>query len=89
MPLLALTFGPSAVEFLDTLAPGKLRAQITKKVKALITEPHPAGCKKLYDLTYNGEAIWRVRVRDYRILYVCRKNEVVIIDIDHRKDVYR
>ena len=33
------------------------------------------------------EAIWRVRSGDYRILYVVRAQEVVVIDIDHRKDV--
>lgn len=89
MPLFALSFGSAAVEFLDSLPPGKLRAQIAKKAKSLITEPHPAGCKKLSDMTFDGEALWRVRVRDYRILYVCRNNEVVVVDIDHRKDVYR
>jgi mRNA interferase RelE/StbE len=89
VPLLGLTLGPAAVEFLDSLPPGKLRAQIAKKAKALLIEPFPQGCKKLVDVIYREQPVWRVRVRDYRILYTHKKDEVVVIDIDHRKNIYR
>ena len=38
-----------------------------------------------------GEPILRERSGDYRILYVLRKDpdQVVILDIDHRKDIYK
>ena len=36
-----------------------------------------------------AEPVYRVRQGDYRILYVVREIEVIVLDIDHRKDVYR
>ena len=89
MPLFGLAFGPAAVDFLDALPPGKLRARIANKARSLIGNPHPPGCKKLVNVLHGTDPVWRIRSGDYRILYVCRVNEVVIIDIDHRKDVYR
>jgi mRNA interferase RelE/StbE len=91
MPLIGLTFTQSALDFLPTV-PLKFRTQIIKKAKALINDPHPQGCKKLKDLETNtGDAIYRERSGDYRILYVVKNNptHVVIIDIDNRKDVYK
>lgn len=87
--LWGLALGAAAVSFLDSMQPGKIRAQVVKRVKLLQHDPHPAGCKKLVDMKNGTEPIWRVRSGDYRILYVVRKQEVVVIDIDHRKDVYR
>ena len=89
MPLFGLSFGPAAVTYLDGMQPGKLRAQIVKKAKSLIDEPFPPGCKKLAGVKSGADAVWRVRSGDYRILYIARSTEIVIIDINHRKDVYR
>lgn len=87
--LWGLAFGPAAEDFLDAMPPGKIRAQIVKKAKALQQNPCPPGCKKLVNIHTSGEAVWRIRSGDYRILYVVREHEVLVIDIDHRKDVYR
>jgi mRNA interferase RelE/StbE len=86
MPLVGLSFGPAATAFLDKMDPG---AQIVRKARALLTDPFPAGCKKLVGVTSGTDAVWRVRSGDYRILYVARSAEVVVLDIDHRKDIYR
>lgn len=86
--LWGLAFGPAAVDFLDGMPPGKRRAQVAKKARTLIQDPHPPGCKKLVGITRGSEAVWRIRSGDYRILYVVRSNEVVVVDIGHRKDVY-
>ena len=77
-----------ALKYLETLPP-KLRRQVITKARALHTEPHPVGSKKLQgEETDDGEPIFRERSGDYRILYLVRVDEVVILDIDHRKDVY-
>jgi mRNA interferase RelE/StbE len=91
MPLVGLAFSESALDFLKTI-PHKVRSQVIKKAKALLNNPFPQGCKKLHGVTTAmGEPVHRERSGDYRILYVVRKkpNEVVILDIDHRKDVYK
>ncbi len=57
------------------------------KMLLLSEEPRPAGCKKLVG---NKEAIWRIRVGDYRITYSI-DDVICIVDIrhvGHRKDIY-
>lgn len=87
--LFGLAFGPVATGFLDEMPSGKIRRQITQKAKALITDPYPAGCKKLFGMEDADGQIWRIRSGDYRILYVVRDTEIVVLDIGHRKDIYR
>lgn len=91
MPLIGLSFSGAALAFLSTV-PHKYRAQIVKRARALIINPHPQGSKRLHGVTTPmGEPILRERSGDYRILYVLRKDpdQVVILDIDHRKDIYK
>lgn len=89
MALSGLGFGPAAVAFLDNIPPGKLRARLTKKARSLISDPYPSGCKKLKGVTDGGDPVWRVRVGDYRILYIVREIEVIVLDIGNRKNVYK
>lgn len=89
MPYVGFAFTSAALDFLATLPP-KIRKQVIKKAKALHTNPHPQGSKKLHDVvTDDGDPVYRERSGDYRILYVVRPDEVMVLDIDHRKDVYR
>lgn len=89
MPILGFSFGPAAVAFLDRMPPGKIRAQIVKKARSLMANPYPAGCKKLVGVVSGADAVWRIRSGDYRILYMARAAEIVILDIGDRKDIYR
>ncbi len=90
-PLVGLVIAKTALNNLRHI-PHKIRAQLIKKAKNLILNPHPSGSKKLNGIaTDEGEPIYRYRSGDYRILYVVRQNpgEVIVLDIDSRKDVYR
>ncbi|EDP62941.1 hypothetical protein BAL199_18851 [alpha proteobacterium BAL199] len=89
MPYVGFAFTTAALDFLATLPP-KIRKQVIKKAKALHANPHPQGSKKLHGVvTDDGDPVYRERSGDYRILYVVRPEEVMVLDIDHRKDVYR
>jgi mRNA interferase RelE/StbE len=59
---------------------------INEKILALKSNPRPPGCKKL-----KGNESWRIRVADYRIIYEIRDDIliIIVIDIDHRKQVYQ
>ena len=90
-PLMGLVITKSALKNLATI-PHKIRVQLIKKAKALILNPKPKGSRILKGIeTDDGEPIYRQRSGDYRILYLVRKNpgEVIVLDIDNRKDVYR
>jgi mRNA interferase RelE/StbE len=59
-----ITFARSARKELEDLDV-TLIGRIFPKIKALSTEPRPAGCRKL-----QGEKhLWRIRVGDYRVVY--------------------
>jgi mRNA interferase RelE/StbE len=87
--LFGLAFSEAAADFLDRMPSGKVRAQVAKKSKSLINNPYPPGCKKLMGMKDGDDPIWRVRSGDYRILYVVHEIEVIVLDIGHRKDVYK
>jgi mRNA interferase RelE/StbE len=87
--LFGLTFSRAAAGFLDAMPHGKIRAQLAKKAKSLIANIRPMNCKKLKGLKEGDDPVWRIRSGDYRILYSVRDNEVLILDIDNRKDVYK
>jgi mRNA interferase RelE/StbE len=61
---------------------------IIQKVNQLSADPFPAGVKKLT----NTDNIYRLRVRDYRVIYQISRHEdmqITIHYIRHRKDAYR
>jgi mRNA interferase RelE/StbE len=61
--------------------------KIALAIDELIQEPTPHGCKKLKG---EKEYLWRIRVGDYRIIYLI-EDSIQIIEIrkiGHRKDVY-
>ena len=60
--------------------------KIAKTLHSLETEPRPKGVKKIRGL----KNTYRVRVDNYRVMYTIddKKLVVIVIDIDHRKDIY-
>ena len=66
--------------------PRKFAEKIDELIQSLVSNPRPAGCKKLqgYDNVY------RVRYADYRVVYSIEDQELVIeiIQIGNRKEIY-
>jgi mRNA interferase RelE/StbE len=81
----AVELKTSARKELERL-PTKLVERIFPKLEALGDEPRPAGCKKLR----GGKQEWRIRVGDYRVVYVIDdpKLRVSVTRIRHRSEVY-
>lgn len=63
-----------------------LRARITAAIDGLAREPRPVGIVQLA-----GRDDYRLRVGDYRIVYVVDDSEYIVIvaRIAHRREVYR
>ena len=66
--------------------PRKVVARIMPRLEHLASVPRPPGCKKLK----GGDKEWRIRVGDYRIVYVIddRARTVDVTRIAHRRQVY-
>jgi len=75
----------SAEKELSRLHP-EIHDRIVKRLVSLQNNPLPPGTKKLI-----GRDGYRIRVGDYRILYIIyeREKRIEIISIAHRRDVYR
>ena len=63
-----------------------LQNRIRLKLLALEDNPRPFGSQKL-----RGSDYYRIRIGNYRIIYAIddAPREVRILDIGHRKDVYK
>jgi mRNA interferase RelE/StbE len=66
--------------------PSLIAAKFDKKLLELEKNPRPPGSKKL-----KGRQGYRIRIGDYRVIYEIEDNvlKVVVIDLGHRKDVYK
>lgn len=66
--------------------PPSIQEDITLKILALEKNPRPHGVKKLKVFEY-----YRIRTGDYRIIYSIddQKELVKVLDLGHRKDIYR
>lgn len=63
----------------------KLRRRIKQVIETrLMTAPHQYG----EPLRKTLKGYWKLRVGDYRVVFKVVKNEVWILGIIHRKDVY-
>lgn len=77
---------PASVQKQFRKLPSTVSTRLENALLNLEKNPRPAGAKKL-----RGRDGWRVRVGDYRILYDIQDHQliVLIIQIGHRRDVYR
>jgi mRNA interferase RelE/StbE len=60
--------------------------KIRDAIRELGENPRPSGCLKL-----TGRAGWRIRMGVYRVIYEIsdRSQTITILDIGHRRDIYR
>ena len=65
----------------------QLYQRLRLKIKSLAEEPFPTDSKRIVG---RKDKVFRVRVGDYRILYLVDgdKNELIIANIDKRSKIY-
>ena len=66
--------------------PEVIQEHLIPEILLLETAPRPAGVKKLQVFDY-----YRIRIGDYRVVYSIndKAHLVKILDLGHRKDIYR
>jgi mRNA interferase RelE/StbE len=81
-----IRLSPAAARELRKLDPSVQR-RVYASLSMLEVDPLPPGAKRLV----GAEAVYRVRVGDYRVLYRVEEAIVVVIvvKIAHRREVYR
>jgi mRNA interferase RelE/StbE len=78
---------PGALRELAAL-PANIRTRLDRRIQDLAHNPRPPGIKTLQG---KSRGLLRLRVGDYRVIYRVddQAREVTIIQVDHRRDVYR
>lgn len=86
-PIYEVIIQTSPAKFLKKLRDKKLHARLSAVIDGLESNPRPDGHKKLRGI----DNAWRIRVGDYRIVYEIHDRQLVVlvIEIDHRKNIYR
>jgi len=89
--LLGISYTKAALDGLAAVEPKKVRRQVKERIDALAAEPKPPGCGKVLGSRDDGlQEVYRVRQGDYRVIYAIRgETDIVVLDIGHRKDIYR
>lgn len=64
-----------------------IQRRLSKKLAQVITFSDVTAVAKI--LTGNLQGVYRIRVGDYRILFVLNGEDINILRVQHRKDVYR
>ena len=60
--------------------------RVKNLIGGLSENPRPTGCLKL-----TGRDAWRIRIGVYRVIYQIddQEKKVVVLDLGHRRDIYR
>lgn len=82
MPEVRLT--DRAIAGFDNL-PLVVQRQVTHKLEVLADWPNVSGLKRLSEM---WAGYWRVRTGDYRIIFQPTAEEVLVVRIGHRRNVY-
>lgn len=87
MAAYSLSVKRSAAREIERVEPAAQRRRIVARIRALGSDPRPAGAEKLA----GTESRYRVRQGPWRILYEVddEGRAVVIFKIGHRREVYR
>ncbi len=74
-----------ALKFLEKLDKDTA-CRIIDKLEKLENDPMPPDARKLVSLK---QSAYRIRVGDYRILYIIEKDSIVVFSINRRSVVYK
>jgi mRNA interferase RelE/StbE len=81
-----LVYKKPAVKQIQKLSP-QVRKRLKVKLEWFIDQVNPIDFSEV--LTKPADAQYRFRVGSYRILFDIEDNKIVILYVQHRKDVYR
>lgn len=86
-----LKFHRRALERLAAIEPKKVQSQVTERAMALADNPLPPGVIPLAGVKLDGQAVYRIKSGDYRIIFVVGTDPkvVTVLHIRNRKEGYK
>lgn len=86
MPAYKLLYKKPAVKEIQKLPP-QIKKRLKTKLEWFIEQPNPLDFAE--QLTKPADAQYRFRVGVYRVLFDIETSNIVILHIQHRREVYR
>lgn len=80
-----LVYTKTAVKSIEKLSP-QIKKRLGVKLEFFVTQPNPLAFAKA--LTKPADAQYRFRIGDYRVLFDVKGSKIIILLVQHRKDVY-
>ncbi len=80
-----LVYTKTAVKSIDKLSPA-VRKRLGVKLEFFMSQPNPLAFAKA--LTKPADAQYRWRIGDYRVLFDVKDQKVIILLVQHRRQVY-
>lgn len=81
-----LYFTGPALKDLEKL-PKETKDRILKKLSFFISQEEPLKYAKA--MVNNDFGQYRFRIGDYRVIFDIKREEILVLVVDHRKDVYK
>jgi len=72
-----------ALDELNKLEP-TISSRIIKKIDELLSDPYSLNIKRL-----KGIEAFRLRVGDYRVIFEVSGNNILILKVGHRRNIYK
>ena len=85
MSVFLVSYHPRAKKQLDKIASENVRRNLMRRIVALEENPRPRQSTKLRGRRNR----FRIRKGSYRIVYTIKNSEINILEVKHRRDVYR
>ena len=60
-------------------------ARVIGRIRGLAVNPRPSGSRKLT----GSKSDWRLRIGDYRVVFDVEGNEIVVLRVGHRREIYK
>lgn len=86
MPKYKLVYKKPATRSIQKLSP-QIKKRLKLKLEFFVNQDEPLGFAK--HLTKPADAQYRYRVGNYRILFDIEEENIVILYVQHRRDVYK
>ncbi len=82
----SLFYKKTAVKSIQKLNP-QIRKRLKSKLEFFVSQDDPLSFAK--PLTKPADAQYRFRVGSYRVLFDIERDKIVILLVQHRKDIYK
>jgi mRNA interferase RelE/StbE len=81
-----LRYTRQAARDIKKLSP-QIKERLKEKLEYFTSQEHPLKLAKR--LTKPADAQYRYRVGDYRVLFDVEGNDIIVLHVQHRREVYR